>query len=815
MSEVYLAEEVGIIDRPRRVALKVLPFKSSIVNPRLVELFKNEALAAASVKHPNLATVYAAGEDDGQYYIASEYIEGGDLNERLASGPMSWRDAVRIAIQIGEALQAVHCAGIVHRDVKPSNILIGTDGAVKLTDFGVAKLLHRSRAKEASKAEIVGTLLYMAPEQRSGCRRDACGSDIWGLAAVLHKMVLGWPPSSIELLLKSQQPPALKSVLRRALESEPDARYATMGDFVEALRRVSRLRFPDWLLTWGPFWYTIADAAAVVIVWYLVASPAPRLGLFPTCRMEKLNTPGDNAASVVLSPDGKQVLYTTTESGRQNVRLRNIETGSDVERFPRSDLEYEYLTFAPDGEYFYYTLDEHKDSRTVYRAPVLQGLPRKMIEDVDSAVDFSPRADYLSFFRQDTRENTTTLYVARPDGTGLRKVLVRSLDAPFAPLGSSWSPDGKKIITAVYDEHGAVPVEINVASGRIRRLVSHHWGWIGRISWARTGDVLIFPATEPGSNSTRIYQLSYTKKIWNVITTELADYPDAHGAGGRIASVMRDRLSGIWIISIQDPARARRVTSSFRRYFGVLFSPDGSLLTIDHGDDAHIWRVSQDGAAQQLTEGHYVDWGTAESPDGKQLVFVSNRGGRGWSLWTVNSDGRFPHQLSDGEGDYSSPSFTPDGWVVYSCVTSGQSSIWRIRAIGGRPELLLSGADFPIVSPDGRLLACAYNPLDSVESRWQTSVIDLRTRAVIRRFGKIPPDSWIRWTPDGTRLSYIVTRNGVSNIWTTSVVTGLETQVTRFGENQVFSFDWSKDGRDLACVRGSSVMDLVLFRCEQ
>ncbi|MFN2393860.1 MAG: serine/threonine protein kinase, partial [Pyrinomonadaceae bacterium] len=193
MGEVYLAEDTKL---DRQVALKILPQEFAEDKNRMSR-FVREAKSASSLNHPNIITIHEIGESDGTHYIATEFIEGETLHDRLKGESLSLKSALDIAIQIVSALQAAHSANIIHRDIKPENVMIRSDGLVKILDFGIAKLSEQkieSIDEEAATAikppstnpgMIIGTANYMSPEQAKGKQIDA-RSDIFSFGIVLY-----------------------------------------------------------------------------------------------------------------------------------------------------------------------------------------------------------------------------------------------------------------------------------------------------------------------------------------------------------------------------------------------------------------------------------------------------------------------------------------------------------------------------------------------------------------------------------------------------------------------------------------------------
>src|SRR2546423_6227636 len=199
MGEVYLAEDTRL---GRRVALKLLPAYFTREAERL-RRFQREARAASALNHPNVITIFEVGEADGIHFIATEYIEGETLKQRMARQPLAVSEALEIAMQIAGTLDAAHTQGIVHRDIKPENIMLRPDGLVKVLDFGLAKQAETQAPASAGSpmisqmstdpGVILGTVSHMSPEQARGLRVDA-RTDLFILWVVLYEMISGRPP---------------------------------------------------------------------------------------------------------------------------------------------------------------------------------------------------------------------------------------------------------------------------------------------------------------------------------------------------------------------------------------------------------------------------------------------------------------------------------------------------------------------------------------------------------------------------------------------------------------------------------------------
>ncbi len=260
MGQIYLAEDQKL---HRQVALKVLPSKVLEDSDRL-RRFKREALAVSALNHPNILTIFEFDDVNGVPLLASEYVSGATLRERLANGPLTHDVATNIALQVASALQTAHDAGVIHRDIKPENIMIRGDGYVKVLDFGLAKLTGDMRSRETDSAHtqafslpgmIMGTATYMSPEQARSRSVDP-RTDIFSFGIVLYEMLTGKTPFSgqtttdiiAEIIQKEPThanvhnptvPHELNRITMMCLEKDRSTRYQTAADVLVDLRASS------------------------------------------------------------------------------------------------------------------------------------------------------------------------------------------------------------------------------------------------------------------------------------------------------------------------------------------------------------------------------------------------------------------------------------------------------------------------------------------------------------------------------------------------------------------------------------------------
>jgi eukaryotic-like serine/threonine-protein kinase len=280
MGEVYLAEDTRL---RRRVALKILPEKIAADPNRLLR-FEREAFAASALNHPNILTIFEFGAVDNKHFLASEFVEGVSLRQRLTSGPVTLNETLDIAIQTASALQAAHGAGIIHRDIKPDNLMLRADGYVKVLDFGLAKLIEGRGDRETrghgdqvdtliaasprrdvaasltSPGLVMGTVGYMSPEQTRGLQVDK-RADIWSLGCVLYEMLSGESPfrgatmadtlaniihrEPVSILTRRRDAnPELEHIINRSLAKNADERYQSAEELLTDLKQLQkRLEF--------------------------------------------------------------------------------------------------------------------------------------------------------------------------------------------------------------------------------------------------------------------------------------------------------------------------------------------------------------------------------------------------------------------------------------------------------------------------------------------------------------------------------------------------------------------------------------------
>ena len=385
MGEVYKARDTRL---DRTVAVKVLPEELS-GNAELRERFEREARAISSLNHPHICTLYDVGREDGIDFLVMEYLEGETLAERLQRGALRLDEALRYAIQIADALDNAHRHGVVHRDLKPGNIMLTEAGAI-LLDFGLARLRQgygggapplsavSTRARPLTeRGTILGTFQYMAPEQLEGLEADT-RTDVFAFGAVVYEMLTGKrafeggsQASLIAAILEREPTPlsslqpmtpdALERTIRKALSKEPDRRWQDVGDFGSELQWISegggRAVLPELSHSWQIVPLAIAAMAGVLVsglaVWSMLRPGPPPVTRSTLLLPDDVTVQRQASSSVALSPDGTRVVYATADEG---LYLRALD---DLEAQPVSGTEGGHTPFfSPDGQWIGFFTNE-------------------------------------------------------------------------------------------------------------------------------------------------------------------------------------------------------------------------------------------------------------------------------------------------------------------------------------------------------------------------------------------------------------------------------------------------------------------------
>jgi serine/threonine protein kinase/Tol biopolymer transport system component len=568
----------------------------------------------------------------------------------------------------------------------------------------------------------------------------------------------------------------------------------------------------------------ILIAAGVFAVIKLTGRISP-LDPFEVARVSRLTTTG-KVTMAVISPDGKYAAHVVDEAGQRSIWTRQVATSSNVPIVPPSDAQYIGLTFSADGNYVYYVRqDKGSLIRFLYQIPVLGGAPQKIVEDVDSRISFSPSGDRFAFVRNYNKERESVLLIANADGTGERKLA--TLKIPDQYQIPAWSPDGSVIAcsTLKVSEGRQFSVdEIRVADGAHKTFTSRKWQAIAGLEWRSDGRSLMMTAVDrgPTSNQLQVWQLSYPAGEARRVTNDLNNYAGISltADSKTLVTVQTEARMNVWAAPGGKAADARQITSGTVAYNYLSCAPDGRIVYQSSASSiSDIWIMNADGTGQkQLTANAGINVFPMVSPDGRHIVFCSNRGGDEgvFHVWRIDIDGNNPKQLTSGEGEYF-PAVSADGkWVFYNHigVTERTPMLWRAPIDGGEGKAITDFiAVIAVPSPDGKYIACRYS--DGKQPGLKTAIIPVEGGQPVKMFN-FPPFSSnpqlqpIRWTADSKALTWLEERGGVWNVWIQPLSGGEAKQATDFKTDQIFSFAWTKDGT-LIATRGVVTNDVVLM----
>ena len=687
MGAVYKARDT-LLDRI--LAIKVL--RPDIANPVRERRFIQEAKTASSLNHPNIVTIYEIFHAGEAPCIAMEYITGETLEHQLARGPLELRTALRWAIDLADALAAAHAAGIVHRDVKPANVMITSTGLVKILDFGLAKLteVEESDAGErmTQDGRIVGTPPYLSPEQAKGEKVDA-RSDIFSLGAVLYEMFTGKRPfereTNVEMLsavvrdppkklrsIVKDLPVHLERIIGRCLEKKVEHRYQRMADVKEALENVRQTDTLERLLATRdpqPIWKSwkllvpaslLAIAVAGVSLWWgqtrnKVPQHAPVLTRITS--NEGLTT------QPAVSPDGKFLAYASDRGGETLDIWIQPTTGGAPVRLTSHPADDHEPAFSPDSSKIAFRSE--RDGGGIYLTSILGG-DERLIVGKGRRPRFSPDGKWLAYWEgfstgDPTSPGSNRIFIV-PSNGGTPRQLVPQFESAIYPV---WSPNGKRLLFL-----GANKTETSTANTKLTGTNRP----VNRMDWWITD-------LDQGS-------------------------PEKTGV---LAGLARQGLS-VWASAGAGIAPDVWLPEGNRVLFSASFATPDTFR-----DSVNVWSIAlspKDGkatsAAQQLTSGTAFESHPAVTASGEILFASAETKNEVWMLPLSANDGKVTGELKQitmGTAFHGQPAVALDGnKVVYYATTSGNMDIWILDIPSGKESQLTAtpiGEFAPQISPDG------------------------------------------------------------------------------------------------------------------
>ena len=546
---------------------------------------------------------------------------------------------------------------------------------------------------------------------------------------------------------------------------------------------------------------------------------------FQAMKLSRVTQSG-NATNVAISPDGRYVVYVLREGEKQSLNVRQVATGSDVQILPPDEVVIWSLTFSPDANYIDFVRAEKPDftNTHLYRMPVLGGTPRLAMQGgIDFGSSYSPDGRQFAFLRVIGLGKVDVL-IAKADGSDERVFATR----PYRDeeIGVAWSPDGKTVAFTTSEATKKLRSSlwaISVADGSVREIYSTP-DPIGRPRWLPDGSGLLAPiGNADQAFRGQLWFISYPRGEARRLTNDLMDYQlcclDLTLDGKTLVDTEVTKVSNLWLAPVGNTAKAKQITAKEFAVGGFSWMPDGRIIFASQ--DGNLYAVNQDGSGRtRLTPDDSPNGNPSVCGDGRYIVYAAYREQKS-GIWRMSADGSNPIRIAD-ETFAIGPQCSPDGkWVVY--VRGPSWTPVKVPITGAKPPEVLAqdfgfeiGGSFPRISPDGKRIMYLASPEppenpSSPSNPFQLKVIPSDGGADLYKFDWPASASAPRWASAGDAVEYALTRNGVTNIWRQKLGGGAPKQITNFESGQIFDFDWSHDGRQLALTRGSESSDVILI----
>ena len=795
MGEVYRARDPRL---GRDVAIKVLPARFTSDRGRLAR-FEQEARVLAVLNHPCIGAIYGLEDSDGLRGLVLELVEGETLADRLARGPVPVLEALRIAAQIADAIEAAHDRGVVHRDLKPANIKITPAGLVKVLDFGLAKAIEDEGTNSAASRSptlagvteqgvIVGTPAYMSPEQARGEAVDK-RTDVWAFGCVVYEMLTGRSVfagktlfDTIAAVLRQEPdwsrlppdaPPGTVRLLRSCLEKNvarraPDVAgikplllqesAADPGVVAKPTKRAMTLR--GWMVAAGAL--TLV-AVALVMSRGWRSTPVER-AIPSSVTRTSVTLPSnqaldfeDGVSPLAISPDGRRLAYVGRSANRSQLYVRSLDA-FDAKQLPGTEGA-EYPFFSPDGEWVAFFAN-----RKLARVPVAGGSPVVICEVPPDWRGGTWAPDGTIVFARGT---AGLMRVSTRDG---RVEAIRNPDAVIETRGVSWPrflPDGHTLLVSIGQEaRSKQPASLAVFS-----LDTDEWRVLG-----------------PG------IQADYVPPGYVV-------FHAPHVMEGRIEAVAFDakqrRFAGTPVPVLDGIFRARNGGAAF---FSV--AANGTLVFARGGFERTVVSADRNGRRTALSDDRRGFRFPRLSPDGRYLAVTIDP--RPSEIWVYDLERSTRLRLA-GDGRHNlGPVWTSDGrYVSYS----SQTNIYRRAADGSASSELVLAMDrneYPSWwSSDGHYLVFHRTEVDNSNRYDIWSRYDARDPQPL--LASTASELNPRLSPDGRWMAHTSDESGQLEVHIRSFpdVTRKHWPVSSSGGHSPV---WARDGRELFYMSGATVM---------